>query len=502
DWPLQGICCAALVEGERLWFVTSRGEVRCLDTEGFHDGEDDGDFQDDPQRLGDLPTASPDHATAIKELDAGRFPDSLKEILARADHDVNGEIVVKVVDAGKEWSATGSFGGINRTINIRPDANKPQLSMFKTLGIYDKRDADTIWCTNMMTQLGVSQHNMACCSVTAYGDLLFVNTGNGVDEEDPRWTAPNAASFVCLDKNTGEILWTNKEPGSNILHGQWSSPMVAELAGKMQVVFAGGDGWLYSFAADRGTDGKPNLLWKFDCNPKETIWILGGEGTRNNIIGTPVAYKGCVYVAVGQDPEHYSGPGHLWCIDPSGSGDVSLQLAMETQADGKQVPIAHARVQAVNPEKNQVAVDNPNSKVVWHYTGSDQDGDGEIVFEEEMHRTCGTIAIKDDLLYVADFGGIVHCLDAMGNDDGTPKVHWTYDMLADSWSSPLISDGKVYIGDEDGEVAIFELGKDNNEPMEEIFMGSSVYTTAVAANNSIFITSKNRLFKISEKKSE
>ena len=47
DWPLQGICCAPLVEGDRLWFVTSRGEVRCLDTEGFHDGENDGPFKDE-----------------------------------------------------------------------------------------------------------------------------------------------------------------------------------------------------------------------------------------------------------------------------------------------------------------------------------------------------------------------------------------------------------------------------------------------------------------------
>jgi hypothetical protein len=47
DWPLQGICCAPLVEGDRLWFVTSRGEVRCLDTEGFHDGENDGPYKDE-----------------------------------------------------------------------------------------------------------------------------------------------------------------------------------------------------------------------------------------------------------------------------------------------------------------------------------------------------------------------------------------------------------------------------------------------------------------------
>ncbi|MCA9218144.1 MAG: PQQ-binding-like beta-propeller repeat protein, partial [Planctomycetales bacterium] len=47
DWPLQGICCAPLVEGDRAWFVTSRGEVRCVDTEGFYDGENDGEVQDE-----------------------------------------------------------------------------------------------------------------------------------------------------------------------------------------------------------------------------------------------------------------------------------------------------------------------------------------------------------------------------------------------------------------------------------------------------------------------
>ncbi len=37
DWPLQGICCAPIVDGKRLWYVTSRGEVMCLDTEGFRE---------------------------------------------------------------------------------------------------------------------------------------------------------------------------------------------------------------------------------------------------------------------------------------------------------------------------------------------------------------------------------------------------------------------------------------------------------------------------------
>src|SRR5690606_25841430 len=45
DWPLQGICCSPFVEGERLWYVTSRGEVACLDVNGFHDGENDGPYK-------------------------------------------------------------------------------------------------------------------------------------------------------------------------------------------------------------------------------------------------------------------------------------------------------------------------------------------------------------------------------------------------------------------------------------------------------------------------
>ena len=81
--------------------------------------------------------------------------------------------------------------------------------------------------------------------------------------------------------------------------------------GVPQALFAGGDGILYSFRADQGKDGKPELLWKFDCNPKTSKWIIGGEGTRNNLIATPVVYDGLVYIAVGQDPEHGEGEGMI-----------------------------------------------------------------------------------------------------------------------------------------------------------------------------------------------
>ncbi|MFG0255151.1 MAG: PQQ-binding-like beta-propeller repeat protein [Rhodopirellula sp. JB053] len=495
DWPLQGICCAPLVEGDRRWFVTSRGEVRCMDTEGFYDNEDDGAVQGETARVADLMDSGEgsEFEDSLAQLNDGKLTDALRKKLADAGSEAGDDIKIETLAPNKSWKATGTFGGVERELAIKQLG--PRISIFKSLGVHDKKDADVIWVFNMMDELGVSQHNMCSCSVTSYGDLLFVNTSNGLDESHINLPAPEAPSFICMNKNTGEVLWTDRSPGSNILHGQWSSPSIEVLGGVPQVLFCGGDGILYSFKANEGKDGKPELLWKFDCNPKTSKWVLGGEGTRNNLIATPVAYEGLVYIAVGQDPEHGEGEGHLWCIDPTKRGDVSPQLAVKMEGS-KRVPIDHKRIQAVEPEEGEAAVDNPNSAVVWHYTIADQNDDGEIDFEEEMHRSCGTVAIKDDVLYIADFSGLLHCLDAKGTPDGMPIVHFTYDMFAQSWGSPLIADGKVYIGDEDGDVCVFEFGPENNEPIEEINMGSSVYSTPVAADETIFISTKDKLFAI------
>lgn len=442
DWPNQGICCAPLVIGDRLWYVTSRGEVICLDTEGNHDGENDTPFL----------TEKPDK------------PDV-------------------------EWD--------------------------------EKHEADVIWKFDMMGKLGVSQHNMCACSVTYVGSTLFVHTANGVDEGHISLPQPTAPSFIALDMLSGEVLWTDSSPGENVLHGQWSSPGYGLFNGQEQVLFAGGDGWLYAFDP-KGEDGKSKLLWKFDCNPKESIYVLGGRATRNHLIGTPVVYDGLVYIAVGEDPEHGEGIGHLWCIDPNKRGDVSPTQVFNPDHDGGNSPIPHKRLKALEADKGDVEKPNPNAAAVWHYIGNDPK---QKKFEETMHRTCGTVAIKNDLLFVADFSGLVHCVDAK-----TGKAHWTFDMLAASWSSPLIVEDRVYISDEDGDISIFALSADPAVAMKEmkniegkVFMkdgkperfplngflppgadendrpvvtnmGSAVFTSPVVANDRLFIANRSQIF--------
>lgn len=400
DWPLQGICAAPFVDGERLWFVTSRGEVRCLDTEGFLDDENDGPF--------------------------------------------------------------------------KSEANE------------NKNEADVIWSFDMMTDLGTSQHNMCSCSVTCAGDVLLVNTSNGLDETHINLPAPDAPSFIALNRDTGKVLWTDKSPGHNILHGQWSSPAYGVVGGREQALFGGGDGWLYSF--DPKGDGKGNskLHWKFDCNPKMSKWLLGGRGTRNNLIGMPVIYDGLVYIAVGQDPEHSEGMGHVFCIDPTKDGDVSPYLAVD--ADGK--PLEHRRLQVVSPESGEKEVKNPNSAMVWTHGAWTKDEYDEQDFEEQMHRTCGTAAIKDGILYIADFAGLFTTLDAR-----TGELLWNHDMFAASWGSPLIVEGKVYIGDEDGDVTVFEHGR-KKKILAENSAENAVYSTPIVANDVLFISNKDTLFAI------
>jgi outer membrane protein assembly factor BamB len=480
DWPLMGICCSPLVEDGRVYFVTSRGEIKCLDANGYYDGVDNGPVQNELARL---------FAPAVNDLNAGKFPKGFSQRFADAGFELDDDAVkISTKEEGKSWTMEAKVDGNDR--EVRFVATGQRLSAFKIVTPHDIHEADTIWSVDMMRQLGISQHNMCSCSVTTWGDLLFVNTSNGVHEDHKTIPAPDAPSFVCMNKHNGDIYWTDNAPGANILHGQWSSPAVGIIGGVAQVIFGGGDGWVYSYKADAGQDGKPELLWKFDINEKEALLELGGRGTKNDIIATPVIYDDKVYFATGQDPEHGEGKGIFWCIDPTRRGDISEMQAVNV-AD-PETPIPPKRVQSVVEKDGDRAVPNPNSGVVWKLDTQDWDGDGKLdPFLERFHRGIGTCAIKDDLLFVADFSGLFLCIDAQSG-----KVYWAYDMLAASWGSVMIAHDKVFVGDEDGDILIFNLDKEEHEPVNEINMANSVYSTPIMANGVLYIANKDRLFAI------
>ena len=349
DWPLQGVCSTAYMEDGRIYYVSNRAEVVCLDADGFTDGENDGAFTDE-----------------------------------------------------------------ERT---------------------DEASGDVIWSYDMIGELDVFPHNLATGSPLVVGDLVYTVTSNGVDEGHVNVPSPFSPNFIALDKNTGELVWESVIVGENVLHGSWTNPAYAEINGRGQVVFPGGNGVIYSLDAETG-----EVIWEFDCNPKDSEWILGGRGTRNNILSTPVIYDNKVYIGVGQDPEHGEAPGHFWVIDATGSGDVT------------------------------------DTHVVWHRGG------------EDFLRTMSTAAIHDGIVYISSLSGFLHALDAQTGDE-----FWTYDAFAAVWGSPFVADGKVYLGDEDGDVVVLRAGREL-ELLEETNLGASVYSTPVARDGVLYILTRNRLW--------
>ncbi|MSR56680.1 MAG: serine/threonine protein kinase [Planctomycetaceae bacterium] len=399
DWEHLGVCSSPYVEGKRVWYVSNRDEIVCLDTEGFLDGENNGPFKEEPNQ--------------------------------------------------------------------------------------NKDEADVIWKLDMMGKLGASPHNACSCSVTAVGDMLLVSTSNGVDEGHTRVDKPKAPVLVAMNKNSGEVMWFDNSSGANVMHGTWSSPAYGVFGGVEQIIFAEGDGWLSSFDP-KGDAGKSKILWKFDCNPKASKYMLA-RATRNPLIGTPVIYDSLVYIGVGEDPEHGEGFGHLWCIDPTKRGDVSPTQVFNKQNPEK--PIEYKRLQACDESKGDFERPNMNSALVWHYEGKKPES---REFEDRMHRTLSSVAVKNNLLFISDENGCFHCLDAK-----TGKAHWTYDMLSSSWSTPLIAGDNVYIADLDGDITIFKLSSDK-QMVSETNIGTPVYTTPVVAGGVMYVSAFNRLYAIAE----
>lgn len=303
----------------------------------------------------------------------------------------------------------------------------------------DKQDADFVWILDMIDELGVFPHNLATSSPVIAGDLIFLHTSNGVDEGHLNLPAPMAAAFIAVNKKTGEVVWTRNDPGKNTLHGQWSSPSYGKIGGVDQVVFAGGDGWCYAFEPLKGEP-----LWKYNLNPPDARYVLGGKGTKSYIIATPLIHNDRVFLCVGQDPEHGEGVGNLHCIDATKRGDIT------------------------------------ESGRVWNVGGGD------------FHRSMSSFACKDGLLYASDLSGFVYCFD-----EKTGKRHWRYDTQAAIWGSCYVVDGKVYIGDEDGVVHVLQHGKEL-KLLHKNDMQNSVYTTPVAANGVLYVNNRRMLFAIQE----
>jgi HEAT repeat protein/outer membrane protein assembly factor BamB len=350
EFLLPSTTSAPYVEGNRLYYVTAECQLRCLDTQGFRDGENNGPYR--------------------------------------------GEL------------------------------------------FQDSAAADIVWELDMCGRLGVFPHEATNSEVLAVGDLLMVSTSNGQNEGHTRVPSPRAPSLIAVDKRSGEVVWRAIGAGEQVLHGQWSSPVAANVNGRIQVLFGGGDGWLRSYDATSGHE-----VWRFDGNPKDARWLpRPGVLSRGSIIASPVFDDGRVFVAMGQSPGHGNGPSLIHAISPNGQGDVT------------------------------------GNRLLWT--------------SREVGRVVGTPIAKDGLLYVGDLGGTIHCLDA-----ATGTRLWRHETNEPIWGSLLLAGDRLYVGNVLGSVTILRAGR-RKELLGEIEMNAPLYSPPALVGDALYLATASRLYLI------
>jgi outer membrane protein assembly factor BamB len=223
-----------------------------------------------------------------------------------------------------------------------------------------------------------------------------------------------------------------------VLHGAWSSPVAANVNGRMQVLFGGGDGWLRAYAASG------HEVWRFDGNPKDARWLpRPGVFSRSAIIASPVFADGRVFVAMGQSPGHGNAPSLIHAISPNGQGDVT------------------------------------KSGLLWT--------------SREVGRVVGTPIVKDGLLYIGDLGGTVHCLDA------ATGVHlWKHETNDAIWGCFLLAGDRLYVGNDEGLMTVLRAGR-RKELLAQIEMDSPLYSRPAVIGDALYLATASRLYLIAAK---
>ena len=304
---------------------------------------------------------------------------------------------------------------------------------------HDNTSADIVWELDMPAHLGVFPHEACNSEVLAMGDLLFVSTSNGQNEGHTRVPSPRAPSLIAVDKRSGEVVWRAIGSSEHVLHGQWSSPVAANVNGQMQVLFGGGDGWLRAYDASSGRE-----VWRFDGNPKDASWRpRPGVLSRSSIIASPVFADGRVFIAMGQDPTHGDGPSLIHAINPSGQGDVT------------------------------------DTKLLWT--------------SRDTGRVVGTPIVKNGLLYVADLSGTVHCLDA-----ATGALVWKHETNEAVWGCFLLAGDRLYVGNVEGVMTVLRAGR-RKEVLAQIEMDAPLYSRPALVGDSMLLATARRLYLISAK---
>jgi len=278
DWPRAGMCSPATVEGNRVYTVTNRDEVACLDLDGLADGND-GPFRDEGRHM------SPQDDPPIEPgpLDADIL--WLLDLRAAAGVRPHDSAHSSILLDGPYLYVNTSNGLTSKHDRVdKPEA--PSLVVVdKATGRLVARDREGIG-----PRIFHSTWSSPALGVVNGRRLVFFGGGDGV-----------VYAFDAL--RPMENLGSVDDPLGPLPTGDEAGPPARQVDSLRRV-------------------------WRFDCDPtapKENIhsYIRNRRESPSNIKSMPVFHKGRIYVTVGGDIWWGKEEAWLKCIDARGSGDIT-----------------------------------------------------------------------------------------------------------------------------------------------------------------------------------
>ena len=236
DWPYQGICSSPLVEGDRLYYVTNRGELLALDVHGMANGND-GPVTDEALQ-------SPTDGDIIWKLDMmeeiGSFPHNMSN--------------ASPVAYGNLLFVNASNGHDETHANI-PSPLSPAIIAV------DKETGELVWEQNHVGE-NILHGQWSSAGVAEVGGITQVIMGEG-DGWVRGYVADTGETLWSFNTNPDDAVWPRTR--NNVI----STPVILNdrlfIANGQDPEHGEGVGHLYAIdATRRGDITETGRLWHYD----------------------------------------------------------------------------------------------------------------------------------------------------------------------------------------------------------------------------------------------
>ncbi len=197
DWPNAGICSPATVEGDRVYLVSNRGEVMCLDPLGLANGND-GPYRDEAKHC--VPPGEPPIEPGEHDADILWLFDMIQDCGVRQHDSAHSSILVH-----GQFLYVNTSNGVDDSHKriMSPDA--PSLIVLdKTTGRWVARDDEHIGPRIFHS----TWSSPALATVNGQAQIIFAGGDGVVYAFEPLTNAPPPGTVADLKK----LWWFDCDP--------------------------------------------------------------------------------------------------------------------------------------------------------------------------------------------------------------------------------------------------------------------------------------------------